>query len=50
MMVHYYEFSIEDKEGGHADLKKAKKTKDDHENTSNNDEQDQAVVSNEMTL
>ena len=34
-MVHYYEFSSKDKEGEHADLKKIKKTKDDHENPCN---------------
>ena len=48
--VHYYEFSSEDEEGEHADLKKVKKTQDDHENPSKNDEKDQALVSNEMTL
>ena len=48
--VHYYEFSSEDKEGEHADLKKVKKTQDDHKNPSKNDEKDQALVSNEMTL
>ena len=49
-MVHYYEFSSEDEEGEHADLKKIKKTKDDHENPSKNDEKDQAFVTHEMTL
>ena len=49
-MVHYYEFSSEDEEGEHADPKKAKKTKDDHENPSKNDDKDQALVTNEMTL
>ena len=29
---------------------KVKKTKDDHENPSKNDEKDQALVTNEMTL
>ena len=48
--VHYYEFSSEDEEGEHADPKKVKKTQDDHENPSKNDENDQALVSNEMTL
>ena len=47
--VHYYEFSSED-EGEHADPKKVKKTEDDHENPSKNDEKDQALVTNEMTL
>ena len=49
-MVRYYEFSSEDEEGEHADLKKVRKTQDDHENPSKNDENDQALVSNEMTL
>ena len=49
-MVHCYEFSSEDEEGEHADPKKVKKTKDDHENPSKNDEKDQALVTNEMTL
>ena len=49
-MVHYYEFSSEDEEEEHADLKKVKKTKDDHENPSKNDDKDQALVTNEMTL
>ena len=48
--VHYYEFSSKVKEGEHANPKKAKKTQDDHENPSKNDENDQALVSNEMTL
>ena len=48
--VHYYEFSSEDEEGEHADPKKVKKTQDDHENPRKNDEKDQALVSNEMTL
>ena len=34
----------------HADPKKIKKTHDDHENLSKKDENDQALVSNEMTL
>ena len=49
-MVHYYEFSSEDEEGEHTDPKKNKKTQDDHENPSKNDENHQALVSNEMTL
>ena len=49
-MAHYYEVSSKDKEGEHANLEKAKKTKDDHENPSKNDEKDQALVSNEMAL
>ena len=40
-MVHYYERS---------DPKKVKETQDDHEHPSKNDENDQALVSNEMTL
>ena len=48
--VHYYEFSSEEEEGEHADSKKIKKTQDGHENPSKNDENDQALVSNEMTL
>ena len=48
--VHYYEFSSEEEEGEHTDPKKIKKTQDDHENPSKNDENDQALVSNEMTL
>ena len=49
-MVHYYEFSSKDKEGEHADPNKVKKPKDDHETPSNNDENDQALVTNEMTI
>ena len=48
--VHYYEFSSEDEEGDCANLKKVKKTQDDRKNPSKNDEKDQALVSNEMTL
>ena len=49
-MVHYYEFSSEEEEGEHADLKNIRKTQGGHENPSKNDENDQALVSNEMTL
>ena len=49
-MIHYYEFSSEDEEGEHADTKKAKKSQDGHENPSKNDENDQPLVSNVMTL
>ena len=49
-MVHYYEFSSKEEQGVHADLKKIKKTHDDHENSSKKDETDQALVSNEMIL
>ena len=48
--VHYYEFSSEEEEGEQVDLKKIKKTQDSHKNPSKNDENDQALVSNEMTL
>ena len=48
--VHYYEFSSEDKEGEHTDPEKTKKTKNDHENPSKNDEKDLALVTNEMTI
>ena len=48
--IPYYEFSSEEEEGEHADPKKFKKTQDGHENPSKNDENDQALVSNEMTL
>ena len=49
-MVHYYEFSSEDEEGERVDPKKVKETQDDHEHPSKNDENDQALVSNKMTL
>ena len=49
-MVHYYEFSSKEEEGEHANLKIFRKTQDGHENPSKNDEDDQALVSNEMTL
>ena len=48
--MHYYEFSNKEEEGEHADQKKVKKTQDGPENPSKNDENDQALVSNEMTL
>ena len=48
--VHYYELVGEEEEGEHADPKKIKKTQDGHENPSKNDENDQALVSNEMAL
>ena len=47
--VHYYEFSSDEEEGAHADPKKNEKTHADHEN-SKKGENDQALVSNEMTL
>ena len=48
--VHYYEFSSDEEEGAHADPKKNEKTHADHENSNKKDENDQALVSNEMTL
>ena len=49
-IIHYYEISNDEEEGKHTDLKKVKKTQDGHENQQKNDENDQALVSNEMTL
>ena len=48
--VHYDEFSSKEEEGAHANPKKIKKTHDDHENSGKRDENDQALVSNEMRL
>ena len=48
--VHYYEFSSNKEKGEHCDPKKIKKNQDGHENPSKNDENGQALVSNEMTL
>ena len=48
--VHYYEISSDEEEGKCTDPKKFKKTQDGHENQWKNDENDQALVSNEMTL
>ena len=48
--IHYYEISSYEEEGKHADPKKVKKTQDGHENQQKNDENDQALVSNDMTL
>ena len=48
--VHYYEISSDEEEGKHADLKKVKTTQDGHENQQKNDENDQALVSNETTV
>ena len=45
-----YEFSSEDESGKQAELKKSKKTKDDHEKSRKNDEFDKALVTKEMTL
>ena len=49
-IIHYYEISSDEEEGKHTDLKKAKKTQDGHKNQQKNDENDQALVSNEMTV
>ena len=49
-ITHYYEFSSDEEEGKRADLKKGQKTQEGHENQVKNDENDQALVSNEMTL
>ena len=48
-MVHYYEFSSDEEEAEHADPEKNKKTHVDHENSKKQGENDQALVSNEMT-
>ena len=49
-IIHYYEISSDKEEGKHADPKKVKKTQDGHENQPKNGENDQALVSNEMTV
>ena len=49
-ITHYYEFSSDEEEGKRVDLKKVQKTQEGHEKQVNNDEKDQALVSNEMTL
>ena len=49
-IIHYYEISSDEEEGKRADPKKVKKTQDGHENQQKNDENDQALVSNEMTV
>ena len=48
--VHYYEFSSDEEEEAHADPKKNEKTHAHHENSKEKGENDQALVSNEMTL
>ena len=48
--VHYYEISGAKEEGMHVNPKKVKKTQDGHEHQRNNDENGQALVSNEMTV
>ena len=47
--VHYYEFSSDEEDEVHADPKKNEKTHADHEISTKTDENDQALVSNEMT-
>ena len=49
-IIHYYKISSDEEEGKHADPKKVKKTQEGHENQEKNSENDQALVSNEMTL
>ena len=48
--IHYYEFSSDEEEGKHADPKKAQTTQKGHQNQDKNNENDQALVSNEMPL
>ena len=48
--VHYYEFSSDEEDEAHADPKKNEKTHADHEKSKEQGENDQALVSNEMTL
>ena len=48
--VHYYEFSSDEEDEAHADPKKNEKTHADHKKTKKQGENDQALVSNEMTL
>ena len=49
-IIQYYEFSSDKEEGKRADPNKAQKTQKGHENQNKNDENDKALVSNEMTL
>ena len=49
-IIHYYEFSSDEEEGKRADPKKVQKIQEDHKNQAKNEENDQAHVSNEMTL
>ena len=49
-IIHYYEISSDEEEGKHANPKKVKKTQEGHKNQAKHDENDQALVSNEMTL
>ena len=48
--LHYYEFSSDEEEVKRAYPKKVQKTQEGHEKQVKNDENDQALVSNEMTL
>ena len=49
-ITHYYEFSSDGEEGKCAAPKNVPKNQDGHENQVKNDENDQALVSNKMTL
>ena len=49
-ITHYYELSSDEEEGKRADPKKVQTTQEGHEKQVKNDENDQALVSNEMTL
>ena len=49
-IIHYYEICSDEEEGQHTDPKKIKNAQDGHKNQQKNDENDQAFVSNEMTL
>ena len=49
-IIHYHEISSDEEEGKHADPKKVKKTLEGHKNQEKNDENDQALVSKEMTF
>ena len=49
-ITHYYELSSDEEEGKRADPKKTQKTQEDHEKQVQNEENDQAFVSNEMAL
>ena len=47
--IHYYEFSSDEEDEAHADPKTNEKTHADHEKSTKKSENDQALVSNEMT-
>ena len=49
-ITHYYEFSSDEEEGKRAAPKNVPKNQDGHENQVKNDENDQALVSNEIIL